>query len=43
MKRFRQFDRAEHVCDALQVIRHRREADLDRCTEQSCVAGENEG
>ena len=28
MKRFGQFGCAEHVCDALQVIRHRREADF---------------
>ena len=34
MKRFRQFDRAQHVCDALDVVRHLREADFDPCTGQ---------
>jgi hypothetical protein len=34
MKRLRQFGCAEHVCDALQVVCHRREADFDLCTGQ---------
>ena len=34
VERFRQLDRAEHVCDALQVIRHRRETNFDLCTGQ---------
>ena len=33
-KRFRQFGRAEHICDALEVVCHRREADFDPCTRQ---------
>jgi hypothetical protein len=33
-KRFRQFGRAEHICDALEVVCHRREADFDPCTGQ---------
>lgn len=35
MKRFRQFDRAEHVCDALEVICHCREPNFDLCTGQA--------
>ena len=35
MKRFGQFGCAKDVCDALQVICHRREADFDLCTGQS--------
>jgi hypothetical protein len=34
MKRFGQFGCAKDVCDALQVICHRREADFDPCTGQ---------
>ncbi len=34
MKRFRQFGCAEHTCDALDVVCHRREADFDPCTGQ---------
>jgi hypothetical protein len=32
MKRFRQFGCAKHVRHALDVVRHRREADFDPCT-----------
>ena len=32
MKGFRQFRCAEHICDALEVVSHRREADFDLCT-----------
>jgi hypothetical protein len=35
MKRFGQFGCAEHVCDALDVVCHRREADFDPCAGQS--------
>lgn len=35
MERLRQFDRAEHVCNALEVVCHRREADFNPCTGQS--------
>jgi len=35
MKRFRQFDCTEYVCDALQVVCHCREADFDLCTRQA--------
>jgi hypothetical protein len=31
VKRFRQFGCAEHVCDAFEVICHRRETDFDLC------------
>jgi hypothetical protein len=34
MKRFRQFGCTEHVCDALDVVCHRCEADFDSCTGQ---------
>ena len=34
MKGFRNFDCAEHVRDALEVVCHRREADFDLCTGQ---------
>ena len=34
MKRLRQFGCAEHVCDAPDVVCHRREADFDPCTGQ---------
>lgn len=34
MKRFDQFGCAEQVCDALQVICHRRESDFAPCTGQ---------
>jgi hypothetical protein len=32
VKRFRQFGCAEHICDALEVICHRCEADFGLCT-----------
>jgi len=35
MERFRQLGCAQHICDAFQVISHRREADFDLCTGQS--------
>jgi hypothetical protein len=35
LERLRQFDRAEHVCNALEVVCHRREADFNPCTGQS--------
>lgn len=34
MKRFCQFGCAKHICDALQVICHRRESDFDPCAGQ---------